>query len=425
MVIEMERRSLKSLVAEQNEEILTRKEGHEREVLEEAKRKVESPHILVITGPRRAGKSTLLIQIMNNLLEEDSFYYLNFQDERLVDFKPEDFNTLYEVLIELYGERDTFIFDEIQNVEGWETFVNRMHKEGNKVILTGSNANLLSKELSTHLTGRHLDIELLPFSFREFLKTEEGIPSEKEKLITKEKGKAKRLFDEYLETGGFPEKIIYDQEEILQNLYQDIVTRDIIGRHGIKKTKTFREIALHLMSNPAKPFSYNSLKNNYEINSVHTVKDYVSHLEESYLVFELEKYSDSVKKQKRGAKKIYPVDTGLIHSVSFRSTEDYGRMLENLVFLELRRRDGEVYYHKEDHECDFLVKEGTEIEQAIQVTSEMTAENKERELKGLEEAMERYDLDQGLLLTYSQEEEIEEEGKEIEVKPIWLWLLEQ
>lgn len=180
---------------------------------------------------------------------------------------------------------------------------------------------------------------------------------------------------------------------------------------------------MHLMSNCAKFFSYNSLKNNYDINSVNTAKKYVSYLEEAFLMFELEKYSRSVKKQRINPRKIYSVDTGLANSVSFKSSKDFGRLLENLVFIELKRRGKGVYYHKSNHECNFLIKEGEKPVKAIQVTTELTEENRERELGGIKEAMETYELDNGLILTYK--EGSGKEYKTIEVRPVWKWLLEE
>jgi len=422
-IVSMDRENLRSLLIEQNEEIKTRDQGYEREVLSDIESKIDLKHILVITGPRRAGKSTLLVQMMNNYLDQDSFYYLNFDDERLIDFTVEDFNRLYELFIEEYGERDILIFDEIQNIENWEMFVTRMYENGKKLIITGSNAKMLSQELSTRLTGRYIDVELYPFSFIEFLRAKDVEIKDKDVHITEKRAVIRNLFDEYLKTGGFPENVVYDEPEILQNLYKGIVTKDIITRHNIKKQKTFREIALHLLSNISKPFTYNSIKNNYGINSVHTAKNYVEHLEESFLMFELSRYSPSFKKQRTRPKKIYCVDTGIPHSVSFRFSEDLGRTLENAVFIELKRRGSELYYHKDKKECDFLVRDGTEITDAIQVTTNLKKDNEEREVGGLIEACEKYSLEEGLILTMDEESEFEKNGKKIKVYPIWKWFL--
>ena len=213
---------------------------------------IESKKISVVSGIRRSGKSTLLKQISKSF---DDFYYFNFEDERLLDFKASDLNILYEALLEAHGEQRVFFFDEIQNVYGWEKFVRRLFEDGNKIFITGSNAKLLSSELATTLSGRHLKMELYPFSFAEFLEYEK-FPS-KNLYDTKERSVLAKNFSHYLEYGGFPEVVIGKNRKELEQLYQDVLIKDLIVRFKIRETKIFREIALYLLSNMTAPMSFN------------------------------------------------------------------------------------------------------------------------------------------------------------------------
>ena len=204
----MNKRQLKEIVVQQREELKKKDRGIERENLEEIGRYLKIPHVLIISGVRRSGKSTLLTQIMSEWYD-CQFYYLNFEDERLISFSAEeDFELLYQVFLELYGEQKTFFFDEIQNVSGWERFVRRMYERDNKFVITGSNARLLSRELATHLTGRNLVTEIYPFSFREFLRLNKAEPGENFEYITEERAKIAKHLSSYIEDGGFPEYLI-------------------------------------------------------------------------------------------------------------------------------------------------------------------------------------------------------------------------
>mgnify|MGYP001612115558 CR=1 FL=1 len=289
----------------------------------------ESKKIAAITGVRRSGKSTLLRQIAGQC---ENYYYLNFEDERLLDFVVNDFNSLLEIYFSFYGEKGVFFFDEIQNVSGWEKFVGRMFSEGYKIYITGSNAKLLSSELATSLTGRHLRHELYPFGFSEFLDYKK---IKYEKLPTTA-GKVMMLkyFDEFLLYGGFPEIVESRNGEELRQLYQDILIKDLIVRFKIKDAKSFRELALYLLSNSGRPVSYNNLKKVLGIKSATTVKNYIEYLAESYLNFSISKFDYSLKKQIKNDKKIFSIDTGLINFVSFLFAPESGRILENVVFLE-------------------------------------------------------------------------------------------
>jgi len=361
---------------------------------------------VVISGIRRCGKSTLLKQILKN---EKKFYYLNLEDVRLDDFELSDFAKSDEIFKGLYGEGGTYFFDEIQTVPKWEKFVRSLVDKKKKVVLTGSNASLLSRELGTLLTGRHLSHELFPFSYKEFLKYF------KFKQST-------GSFAKYNELGGFPEYLERKEINILQELLKDVVMRDVAVRFGIRNSALLKKLAIYLISNVGKEFSYNSLKKMFSVASVQSVIDYVSFFEDSYLIFTIPKFSYSFKEQQVNPKKVYSIDNGLSISNSISFSKDRGRMLENQVFLQLRRQYKEIYYYKGKHECDFLHKEKGKINGAIQVCYSLNDSNLEREVSGLFESLEKFGLDNGFILTYNQEDKIEKGGRSIIIKPVWKWI---
>lgn len=379
---------------------------------------ISTNKVTAISGIRRSGKSTLLKQIAKDL---EGYYYLNFEDERLIDFTYSDFNMLYEVFLENFNEQNTFLFDEIQNIYGWEKFVRRLFDEGRKVFVTGSNAKLLSSELATSLTGRHLKLELFPFSFKEFL-FYKGVEIKKF-YDTKEKSSVVNHFREYVKLGGFPEIVISRDMNELKQLYQDVLLKDLIVRFKIRDTKAFRELALFLISNASSPASFNNLKKLLGFKSVTTVKNYVDFLEESYLIFSVSKFDYSIKKQIINDRKIYAIDTGIINSIAFLFSENFGHLLENIAYIELKRRGQNIYYHQNKKECDFLIKQGSRITQAIQVTETLVQKNQDREIAGLIEAMEWYRLSRGIIITFDQEKEFKIKNRMIKTVPIWKWLL--
>lgn len=381
---------------------------------------LDTKKIIAISGVRRSGKSTLLRQIAEHY---PSFYYLNFEDERLLTFSASDFNNLLEICFELFGTEGVFFFDEIQNVNGWEKFVSRLFNEGYKIFVTGSNAKLLSSELATSLTGRHLTVQLFPFSFKEFLQYHDF--SLKDFYDTKEKSEIKKYFSQYVEFGGFPEVVKSKNKNELSQIYQDVLIKDLIVRFRIKESKAFRELGLYLLSNISSLVSFNNLQKILGIKSVMSVKNYFEHLEEAYLLFNVPKFDYSLRKQMINNKKIYAVDMGLYNAVSFKFSPNKGRVLENIVFLELKRRDKEVYYFKNKTECDFLIREGNKIIEAIQVTDNIArVDTRTREIDGLLEAVKKYKIKSALILTDDEEEKLKVERIQIEVKPVWKWLLE-
>jgi predicted AAA+ superfamily ATPase len=405
---------LEELVLSQKESFLFRDPGIPREVDYGPHTKTGS--IVVITGIRRCGTSTLMRQLSE---QYSDFLYINFDDDRLMDFSLADFPSLMLIFEKTCPGTKVIFIDEIQNVAGWERFIRRIHDEGYKVFLTGSNANLLSAELGTHLTGRYSKITLYPFSFREFLRyksvSTDRITENKKAAILAE-------FDRYLSGGGFPEFLKYGDPEYLKRIYDDILYRDILSRFGIREVKGFRHLAHYLFTNTANAASYNALKNMLGFKSVVSVRDYVGFLEEAYLIFEIFRYDFSLKKQHVNEKKLYCIDTGLRNAVAFRFSEDKGRLLENLVLIELLRRGKAVYFFKSPKECDFITEEKGKITGAIQVCYELSRENRDRELGGLAGAITAHDLPDGIILTYNQEEIIHHGDAVVHVLPVWKWL---
>ncbi len=396
---------LRKIVRMQREGVLTFEEGIERE----SRIKPNVAFALIISGVRRCGKSTLLRRFIKKI---KGFYYFNFEDPKASGFELVDFERLDEIFTEEYGTQNYYLFDEIQNVEKWEIFIRNLLDRKKYVLITGSNASLLSRELGTKLTGRHLTNELFPFSFKEFLKLAGRNPDIKS-------------FQEYLLKGGFPEYLKSSKSEVLEELLRDILIRDIAVRHGIRSLKTLKQMAIYLLTNVGKKFSYNSLKETFTLGSINSVISFISYFEDSYLLFTVPKFDFSFKKQIVNPKKVYSIDNGIsnINSASF--SEDKGRTLENLVFIALRRKHKEIFYFQENSECDFLIRKGIKIVDAIQVCYEINKENQDREINGLVEAMNTFKLKECFILTYNQEDKFVIGDKIIKAIPVWKWLLKE
>ena len=400
---------LKSTIEEvyqSQKELLTNyNTGWERELLH--KIKLDTDFISIITGIRRSGKSTLLKQLMEKRIKQ--YCFLNFEDPRLSGFDLQDFEKLDEIFSKEHGS-PYYVFDEIQNVPQWEKFIRYKQDTGTKIILTCSNASLLSRELGTQLTGRHLDYELFPFSFSEYLNA------------TKNKANAKSL-EEYIKEGGFPGYLKYKDKNILFHLTDDIIYRDIAVRYGIKNDRLLKQILVYLLTNSAKLFSYNKLKNLFALGSPNTIIDYISFFENSYILFTIPKFSYSLKKQIYNPKKVYAIDTGLINLLSASFSQDKGRQLENIVFLYLRRKYRDIYYYSETNECDFIVKNNKNIISAYQVSYVLNKDNLNREINGLLEAMKTINLSQGTIITLDQSDKFVIDNKVINVIPAWQFIL--
>ncbi|HDR51004.1 MAG TPA: ATP-binding protein [Mariniphaga anaerophila] len=383
---------------------------------------IKTSLIVVISGIRRCGKSSLLYLIKEKMkLQEQDYCYFNFDDERIIPAL-ETLDQIYNLHIELFAKEPVLFLDEIQNVKGWEKFVNRIHEKGIKIFVSGSNANLLSSEISTSLTGRNKVLELFPFSFSEFLLFI-GEDYNLEKLTSKRKALLLNSFYQYLEFGGFPLVVKEKDMEIINGYFQDILYRDIISRFKLSQIDEIKQIGLYFASNIGKIFSYATLQKISGVKSTSSIKDYLSYYEQSYLFFYLKKFDYSVKKQIMNPKKVYTIDPAISNRLGFRFSENRGRILENLIFTELRRRGKEVFYHSGKNECDFLIKKGFQITEAIQVSWSIDKINIQREIKGLEEAIKAYDLSTGTLITAEPENTELVTDKTIKVVPAWKWLL--
>jgi predicted AAA+ superfamily ATPase len=360
----------------------------------------------IITGIRRCGKSTLLLQLLKSKYTE--VIYLNFEDIRLVAFNIEDFIRLQQE-IDKRSIRVLF-FDEIQIVDKWEIFVNQLLREGYTVFVTGSNASLLSKELGTHLTGRHLSMELFPFSYREF-------------ITYKETDADQESLKDYLVTGGMPEYVKIGQALILSSLMDDILVRDISVRHSVRDIDSLKQLAIYLISNVGVLVSANKLTGLFGIKSSTTILEYFNYFKDAYLVEFVPRFNYSIKAQARNPKKIYAMDTGLINVVSTSLTEDLGRKLENMVYLHLRRTYSTIYYFAEKGECDFVVFEKGKILQAVQVCYTIDDFNFEREYSGLVAALHYFKVNHGFIVTLNQEDIFEKDGLTIEMIPAYKYFV--
>ncbi len=360
----------------------------------------------IITGIRRCGKSTLVQQLMQRSL--DASLYVNFDTPNLFDFQMEDFRVLDEVIEEKKAK--WLFFDEIHVVKGWEVYVRSKLEQGFNVVVTGSNSTMLSRELGTRLTGRHLDYALYPFSYTEYL----GFTGQAASAETMEK---------YLNCGGFPEYVQSGDSRILTDLISDILYRDILVRYNIKDESALKSLFVYLMGNIGNLTSANKLVNAIGVKSSATVAAYFSYLENSYLVRFMPKFSYSYKAQMLNPKKMYSIDLGL-HNVSSPSfLQDRGHKLENEVYLELLRKWYELYYYSENgHECDFVACKNNTPELLVQVCERLDHENEKREVSGLVEAMNNLHLEQGAIVTLDQEDLMYVDGKEIRVVPVWEWL---
>lgn len=343
-----------------------------------------SSHIKVISGVRRCGKSTLMKQLIKQFSKKIA--YFNFEDSRVFGFDIGDFQKLDEIM---GNGMAAYFFDEIQNIPNWEIFIRNLHEKNQKIFITGSNASLLSKELGTRLTGRHLRYELFPFSYTEF-------------LVYKKLKNNLKSFEKYISHGGFPEYLDSENQDVLQSLVKDIVLRDVAVRHSIKNTKTLMDVTLFLLSNIGKECTFNSIKNSFSIGSANSVSDYLTWLEDSYLIFLLKKFSWSAKNILVNPRKVYAIDNGLINANSLSFTKDKGRLLENAVYLFLRQKPVSLFYFREKGECDFVVFEKEKCIKLIQVCEELHSENKNREINGLLEAMDFFKLSEGWIITKNQ-----------------------
>ena len=396
----------------------------DREQLPGAKKHLKTKLIKAIIGPRRAGKSVFAML----LLKDKYFAYVNFDDDNLAKISNSD--EIIEAVIEVYGDPQYILFDEIQNLPNWELFVNKLHRRGYNLILTGSNAKLLSKELATALTGRNISIEILPLGFREFLRVRK-FNSATTLNLPERTGKILNLLTEYLNTGGFPEVVIkgVDLKSYLGSLFDSILLKDIVKRYKIRQTQKIYDLAIYLISNFASEASFTKLKNTLQFSSVHTLQNYFRYLEETYLFFALTRFDFKVKEQIKAPKKIYLVDNGLIQAKSLQHSRNLDKKMENLVFIELLRKgykpNLELFYYKtrNQKEVDFVVRKGTKTDILLQVAYILDADVEKREINALCEASQELRCNKLIILTWDLEKSLKHKQKSIQFVPLWKWIL--
>jgi uncharacterized protein len=388
---------MRKVIKDQAETIKAKKSVKRNMVLPEA-----GKQIIIISGVRRCGKSTLLHKLFG---ANSNAIFVNFEDPRLDDFELSDFNKIEKIASE--DGRTIFIYDEIQNIAEWERYARSAIDRGLKIYITGSNAAMLSRELGTRLTGRYRQYELFPFDFKEFLVFNGYVAGEEK-------------FNQYLTEGGFPEFLENKDRNYLRSLLKDIIIRDIAVRRKIKNEHLLIRLAIYLLSNTGKEFSYNKITQMLNIRSVRSTIDYCDYLRESYLVELIPAFSFSARHQLGGFKKAYGIDTGLVRANSLSLTEDNGRLLENAVFLHLRRENPDIlYFRGEKTECDFLTRENQAITRAVQVCWHINEDNIKREVTGIKQAMQATGAASGLILTHDQEDELDG----ITVMPVWKWMV--
>lgn len=396
-----------------------------RKGLAEAVQSMAGGLIKVVIGPRRAGKSVFALQMLRATTGAD-FAYVNFDDERLMP--PLDLDELLKAMTQVYGDTRTIFFDEIQNVAGWELFVNRLQRRGCNIVLTGSNAHLLSRELSTHLTGRYREFRLLPFSFAEFL-TARSFAVDETLILPERQGLILKLLDDYLRIGGFPEVVVRGIEPAggyLAALFDGIIFKDVVKRYGVRYSAKLHDVGRWLIGNVGREYTCTSLKNALAFRSVHTVENYVSYLVEAFLFLSVTRYSPKAKVRMSAPRKIYAYDTGMVNAVRFRTGSDTGRLLENLVAVEWYRRGEEFFAFKTTggKEVDFLVRSTAGETRLYQVCLDLAdPKTRRRELSALAKAGEELGVTEGTVLTWDEVGEETIGACRMRLVPVWKWLL--
>ncbi|MEO0189985.1 MAG: ATP-binding protein [candidate division WOR-3 bacterium] len=387
----------------------------------QARKTVGNSILKVITGPRRAGKSVFALQ----MLADKNFAYLNFDDERLL--KQKNYDLFLSGIKEVYQDIKLLLFDEIQNLDQWELFVNRLQRQGYEVVLTGSNSKLLSQELASHLTGRYLEFNIYPFSFQEYLLAKQ-LDYKDADSIPEIRGRVLNALTEYLSSGGYPEIIVksLNPKDYLTVLFEGILFKDIVKRYRVRYPKMLYELALYLISNFSCECTLSGLKKVLNFGSVHTIQNYISYFGEAFLIFNIRRFSFKLKQQLKAPEKTYTYDTGIVNALRFGMTPDYGRLMENLVATELLRRKEEIYYYKDKNgaEVDFVVKRGLKASELIQVSFDViNPKAKKREIKALLKAGRELSCKNLIVLTWDYEDREFYNGTEIVYLPLWKWLI--
>lgn len=405
--------------------------------LNKLKNLLAANQVIVITGARRSGKSYIMRQLANNLfsggVNKKDVLIVNFEDPRFTRLDARALQEIYEVYLEFLapGEKPYLFLDEIQEVAGWERWVRMMHELNKaKIIISGSNAKLLSKELSTLLTGRHIDLTVFPLSLNEYLNFNNIYIKDTLDLINKNI-EIKGLLWKYLEFGAFPKVVLAEEKnQILLNYFEDILNKDLIKRFKIRKTEGIKSLAKFYLGNISSLMTFSSIERFLGV-SADTIEKYSYYFESAYMFFFLKRFSYKVKEQEKSPRKVYAIDTGLVNTVGFRFSQNTGRLAENLVFLELKKDeiknpDLGLYYWKDlrHREVDFVIKEGFNVKQLIQVCWDLNRpETKNRELKPLLKAMGEFNLKKGIIITEDYEAVEEVRGDRIEYIPLWKWLM--
>ncbi|MFI3314470.1 MAG: ATP-binding protein [Rikenellaceae bacterium] len=391
--------SIELIINSQREGFVEQDSGFSRVALSDIP--VVESYATIITGIRRCGKSTLLLQLLQR--DYNDAIYLNFDDIRLSGFDISDFMRL-DAIIKSH-KIDVLFFYEIQIIEGWERYINQLLREGYKVFITGSNASMLSVELGTHLTGRHLGVELFSFSYEEYIGFY-GLENNSQSVA------------KYLKQGGIPEYLKSGVPSIITTLIDDILVRDIAVRHSVRDVNSLRQLTTYLITNIGNLVSANKLMGMFGIKSTSTFLDYFSYLKDCYMFEFMPIFNHSLKVQARNPKKVYVMDMGIYTECALSTSENIGRRLENLVFLHLRRRYKQVFYYKSRGECDFITMEKGAVVTAIQVCAQITDENFDREYNGLVEAMCELNITKGYIITQNQSDQFDKDGLLVKMIPI-------
>lgn len=374
---------------------------------------LRNPLIKLITGPRRVGKSVFALL----MLRGKNFAYLNFDDSQLLDKWDEEL--IMSVLDDVYPGYEYLLLDEIQNLPGWDLWVSKLYRRGRNLIITGSNAKMLSSEMATVLTGRYLNIEMLPFSLTETTKWKSSNPESD--------AQTRLLTDDYMRNGGYPETIHARAitKSYLSTLFDSILLKDVARRHKVRNTTDLYNLATYLLSNFCNPLSANDLAAELGLSSVSTTKKFCDYLNEPYLFFFLPRFNNKLRLMSKSPKKVYIVDNGFVQSAAFNLSENFGRLLENQIFVELMRKGyipGQTLFYyrtRNDKEIDFVTRKGPRVERLIQVCYDMTSEKtRRRELDALSEAAQELRCDNLVIVTNEQQETVTWNNHNIEVIPV-------
>lgn len=396
-----------------------------------------SNQVITITGPRRAGKSFIMRQMAKRLInsgyDPKNIMHVNLEDPRFTESGVLFLEKIFEAYREYIAPQKTpvLFLDEIQEIEGFEKWVRMMHELSKaKIVISGSNAKLLSRELGTLLTGRHLDLTVFPLSFGEFLSFNNVTITEKNDLLVKE-AEIKGFLRKYIESGSFPEVALSEQKkEILLTYFEDVITKDLLKRFNIRKPQDLRALVKYHLSNISSLTTFKSIERSLEM-SITSVKNFTGYLEQAYLVFPLKRFSFKVKEQEKSPRKMYAIDTGLCNAVGFRFSENLGRLAENIVFITLKRKqalnpDMELFYWKDvqHREVDFVIKDGLKVKSLIQVCWNMRDEKtRNRELRSLSKAMRELNIATATIITEDTEGEEKLHDNAVKLIPLWKWLL--